>query len=174
MIRKATPQDISAIATLYDKAIDYEDMHVKYTSWQKGIYPTEHTAELAQNNGSLFVCEQNDRIVASVILDAHQPPEYRNIDWQVSATSQQVLVIHTLCVDPELAGSGIGSALIDFAKQLAKECNYLSIRLNTSVRNALAIHLYQKNGFEFIATQKMLLDGQIYCNEHLFMEYLIK
>jgi ribosomal protein S18 acetylase RimI-like enzyme len=174
MIRKATPQDVNAVAELYNKAIDYEDTHVKYTSWKKGVYPTIDTARLGLKNDSLYVCEQDGLIVASVILDTKQPHEYKKIKWQIDAAYNQALVIHTLCVDPELAGSGIGSAIVDFAKQLAKDCGCLSVRLNTTARNFLASRLYEKNGFETVAVQKILLNGQIHCSEHLFMEYLIK
>ena len=174
MIRKATPDDISAVAALYDKAIDYEDTHVKYTSWQKGIYPTADTARLGYKNDSLYVCEQDGRIVASVILDTHQPPEYKRIDWHVQVSFKQALVIHTLCVDPDLSGAGIGSAIVDFAKPLAKDSGCLAVRLNTTARNFLASRLYEKNGFEVVASQKILLTAQIHCGEHLFMEYVIQ
>ena len=174
MIRKATPQDVNAVAELYNKAIDYEDTHVKYTSWQKGVYPTADTARLGQKNSSLYVCEQDGRIVASVILDTRQPPEYKKIKWLIDAAYNQALVIHTLCVDPELSGSGIGSSIVDFAKQLAVERGCLSLRLNTTARNFLASRLYERNGFETVAAQKILLNGQIHCGEHLFMEYIIK
>ena len=174
MIRKATPDDISAVSELYNKAIDYEDSHIKYTSWQKGVYPTADTARLGLKNGSLYVFEQGDKIVAAVILDTKQPPEYKKIEWLVDAAYNRALVVHTLCVDPELAGSGIGSAIVDFAKQLACDIGCLSVRLNTTERNVLASRLYQKNGFEIIAKQPILLNGQIHCGEHLFMEYLIK
>ena len=174
MIRKATPDDISAVAELYNKAIDYEDLHIKYTSWQKGVYPTADTARLGHKNSSLYVYELDGHIVASVILDTHQPPEYKHIDWQITLSYKQALVIHTLCVDPELSGSGIGSAIVDFAKQLAGDLGCLSVRLNTTERNVLASRLYQKNGFEIIAKQPILLNGQIHCGVHLFMEYVIK
>ena len=174
MIRKATPDDISSVAALYDKAIDYEDTHVKYTSWQKGVYPTVDTARLGHKNSSLYVYELDGRIVASVILDTHQPPEYKHIDWQITLSYKQALVIHTLCVDPELSGSGIGSAIVDFAKQLAKENGCLALRLNTTARNLIASRLYERNGFKTVAAQKILLNGQIHCGDHLFMEYLIK
>ena len=173
MIRKATHDDIRAVAELYDKAIDYEDSHVKYTSWQKGVYPTADTARLGLKNGSLYVYEQNGKIVAAVILDTKQPPEYKKIEWNVDAAYNRALVVHTLCVDPELAGSGIGSAIVDFAKQLAQKAECLCVRLNTTERNVLACRLYQKNGFEIIARQTILLNGQIRCGEHLFMEFVI-
>ena len=173
MIRKATIDDVSAIATLYNEAIDYEDSHVKYTSWRKGIYPTADTARLGVKNGSLYVYENDGKLLASVILDNRQPPEYREISWGASAKREEVLVIHTLCVHPECAGLGIGSAILDFAKQIATETNCKAIRLNTTSRNTLATRFYEKHGFTTVSKQKMLLNGQIACNEHAFLEYVL-
>lgn len=174
MIRKATIEDISAIAALYNEAIDYEDSHVKYTSWQKGIYPTADTARLGVKNDSLYVLEGGGKLLAAVILDTRQPPEYRNIEWGVDAKRNEALVIHTLCVHPECVGIGIGSAIVEFAKELAKQKNCVAIRLNTTSRNTLAKHLYEKNGFNVVSKQKILLNGQIACNEHSFMEFIIQ
>ena len=173
MIRKATVEDISAIAALYNEAIDYEDSHIKYTSWKKGIYPTADTARFGIKNDSLYVFEDNGTLLASVILDNRQPPEYRNVEWGVCAKHNEVLVIHTLCVHPSCAGLGIGSAIIEFAKQLAQKTNCVAIRLNTTSRNTLASRFYEKNGFNVVSKQKMLLNGQIACNEHSFMEFLL-
>ena len=174
MIRKATIEDISAIAALYNEAIDYEDSHVKYTSWQKGIYPTADTARLGVKNDSLYVLEGGGKLLASVILDTHQPPEYRNVEWGVVAKLNKALVIHTLCVHPECAGLGIGSAIVEFAKEIAKQKRCVAIRLNTTSRNTNAIRLYEKCGFEVVTKQKILLNGQIACNEHSFMEYVVE
>jgi ribosomal protein S18 acetylase RimI-like enzyme len=174
MIRKATPDDISAVAELYDKAIDHEESHVKYTSWQKGIYPTADTARLGLKNDSLYVYEEDGKILGSVILVTRQPPEYKNVTWNIDAKYDEALVIHTLCVDPDFAGTGIGSAIVDFAKELATESGKLCVRLNTTQRNIQASRLYQKNGFVIVDTQEILLNGQIRCGNHLFMEYVIR
>ena len=173
MIRKATQADVDAVALLYDEAIDYEDTHVKYTSWQKGIYPTADTARLGLKKDSLYVFEENGNVLASVILDNRQPPEYKNIGWNVVANPQEILVIHTLCVSPKCMGSGIGSAIIDFAKAFAKESGCLALRLNTTATNSHALHLYEKNGFSVVASHKILLNGQIACAEHVFLEYTV-
>ena len=174
MIRKAIQTDIDAVATLYNEAIDYEDTHQKYTSWKKGIYPTADTARLGVKNGSLYVFEEDNKILASVILDNKQPPEYKKASWITRADSGQVMVIHTLCVSPEKARVGIGSAVLDFAKKLAKETDCITIRLNTTATNTHAKYFYEKNGFIVASSQKILLNGQIACDEHLFMEYEIK
>ena len=173
MIRKATKDDVNHVAELYNTVLDYEDSHEKYTSWKKGIYPTVDTAKLGVKKNSLYVYESEGKILAAVILDTLQPPEYKKIEWKVNAKYNQALVVHTLCVHPEHSGSGIGSAIVSFAKELAKEKNCLAIRLNTSKRNLQATHFYQKNGFYAVCAQKILLNGQILCDSHLFMEFKI-
>jgi hypothetical protein len=55
MIRKANKDDIETVAELYNIMIDYEDSHIKYTSWQKGIYPTAATARLGVKANTLYV-----------------------------------------------------------------------------------------------------------------------
>lgn len=173
IIRQATPEDVIHVAKLYDEAIDYEDARIKYTSWQKGVYPTADTAKLGVKNGSLYVLENDGAIIASVILDTKQPPEYKKVSWGVEAEYNGALVIHTLCVNPKFSGGGVGTALVDFAKSLAKEKGCLAVRLNTTTKNLHATHLYKKNGFKIAATKKILLNGQIHCNEHYFMEFIL-
>lgn len=173
MIRKATRDDIEKVAELYEKMLSYEESTTKYTSWQRGIYPTLDTARLGVKNGSLYVVEENREIIGSVILDTRQAPEYKKVDWGVRAGYNEALVIHTLCVHPDYSGSGVGSAIVDFAKQLAKQMDCRTIRLNTTDRNTPAAHLYEKNGFVVAGAQKILLNGQIPCETHLFMEFKI-
>ena len=173
MIRKAIKDDIESVAALYDKAISYEDAHIKYTSWQKDIYPTADTARAGIEQSSLFVIEENEKLLASVILNHKQPPEYRNASWSVAPPYDKILVIHTLCVDPESSGRGIGTSLVNFIKDYAKELRCVAIRLNTTAKNEPAKHLYEKNGFVIADRKKILLNGQIPCDEHLFMEYVI-
>ena len=173
MIRKATKADIKAISALYEKAIDFEDSHIKYTSWQKGIYPTADTAKAGIERDSLFVFEENGSLLASVVLNHKQPPEYRKAKWTLSPSYKEILVIHTLCVDPDYSGGGIGTTLVNFIKEYAKSSGCVTIRLNTTAKNEPAKHLYEKNGFRIADTKKILLNGQIPCDEHLFMEHII-
>ena len=174
MIRKANYNDVQKVAELYEKMLGYEETHVKYTSWQRGIYPTADTAKLGVKNSSLYVYEEGEKILGAVILDTLQPPEYKKIKWGIAAKYNEALVIHTLCVCPESAGGGIGSAFVDFAKRLAKEKNCVCIRLNTTQKNSPAAKLYLKNGFSSVAAEKILLNGQIKCDSHLFFEFIIK
>ncbi len=174
MIRKANENDILPVAALYERELDYEEKHQKYTSWQRGIYPTADTARAGVKKGTLYVLEEDGEIVASVILDSRQPPEYRNVDWDIDVKYDQVLVVHTLCVDPDHASSGAGTKMLDFTKELAREGGYRTIRLNTRSTNTPAMKFYEKNGFSVAASKEILLNGQIKCDSHLFLYYNIK
>ena len=83
--------------------------------------------------------------VASVVLNKNQAPEYAQMAWQYPAEPEQALVIHTLCIPPELSGRGLASQMIDYAKTYAKEQNCLVIRLDTWAQNEPAKSLYQNN-----------------------------
>ena len=173
MIRKATLEDINSIAKLYDRVIDYQAENGRYMSWIKNVYPTAQTASDALSLDTLYVYDANGKIAASVILNCIQPDEYKAIKWTTASDERDAIVIHTLCVDPEFMGMGIGSELLSFTKKLAKSLNCASIRLATNSKNTGAIHLYEKNGFTIIGYDKVLLDGKISCPRQCFMEYVL-
>ena len=173
MVRKATQNDIAAIAKLYDKVIDYQNANGGYMSWIKNVYPTKKTAQDALLLDTLYVFYENESIKGSVILDCIQPTEYESLLWKTKNIDADAVVIHTLCVDPDFMGLGIASEMLSYAKELAKSLGCASIRLATNSKNVIAISLYEKNGFSIIGYDKVLLDGKISCPKQCFMEYVI-
>ncbi len=174
MIRKADERDILPVAELYLQALDYEESHKKYTSWQRGIYPTVDTARAGVKHGTLYVMYDGDALVGAVVLDSKQPPEYKKVRWSCEARYDEVLVVHTLCVSPLSAGNGVGSRILDYAKELARERGCKTIRLNTTSKNKPAIAFYKKNGFSIADKMQILLNGQIRCPQHTFLNFVIK
>ena len=70
----------------------------------------------------------------------------------------RIVDIETLSVDKNYRGQKIGTQLIDFAKELAKEKGANRLRLTHSSKNIDAARLYQKIGFEpFDIIQEMKL-----------------
>lgn len=170
MIRIATKADIQAIADSYDEVIAYEkDNNVCYTNWKLGIYPTIAVPKARVSSNTMFVLEDNHEICASMTLDNNQDPGYKDINWQYEATPDKVLIIHTLCVRPSLSGKGYGRAMVEFAKQYAKEKGCSVIRLDTYVHNEPAKKLYEKNGFILTATRTIFLH-KLFNGEQVFME----
>lgn len=105
MIRPANPQDLPAIAAIYEAILAEEDARpVSFTNWQRGKYPTVDTARAALEAGTLFTAEENGEVYGCVNLNGEQLPEYANIPWQYAAQDNEVGVIHTLVIHPAWSG----------------------------------------------------------------------
>ena len=113
MIRRARAEDVDATARIYEALMDREEAGQGATNWKRGVYPTRETARRAQEAGWLYVREDGaGGVCASMILNHEQPSCYRDADWRVPAAPENVLVLHTLCVDPARAlYAGLGFRL---------------------------------------------------------------
>ncbi len=147
MIRHAIKNDIPYIVKIYDKILELEAQGKANTGWQKGVYPTEKTALKALAKGELFVFEEDGQILAAAKINQEQEPEYAKCKWMYDAPDSEVMVMHTLVVDPDAAGFGIGSKFVGFYEEFALKngCHYL--RMDTNVTNIAARALYKKLGF---------------------------
>lgn len=94
-IRKGTMQDIDELSELYDDVTDYLETHINYPGWKKGIYPTREDAKRGIQENTLFVAQENQRIIGTIIL-SHQPEEgYALADWHNTFDYKDILVIYT-------------------------------------------------------------------------------
>lgn len=161
MIRKAEEKDIQNIADTYTRLLTYEQEHGSNSGWKLNLYPTIEVPQQAVPTGNMYVLEENGEICASMILNSEQAEEYTEISWLYPASDEQVLVIHTLCIPPEKAGRGYGTAMLNFAKEYGREHGMTVIRMDTWLHNEPAKKLYLKNGFQIAGTGKILLHGVI-------------
>lgn len=173
MIRLAAVSDLEEIEAGYNEHFEYEKENIPYTVFKKGVYPTRSTAENAINHQALFVYEENGKVLGSIILDSEQPEEYKKINWLSTAGHEKVMVIHLLMVRPQASGKGIGSALINYAVEMAHNRSCESIRLNTGTQNIPAAAFYKKMGFDLAASSAMKVGGIIDHNEQLFFEKVL-
>lgn len=147
MIRKATPQDIPAVGKIYSRIHDREEQGLTTIGWIREIYPTEATAQASLEKDELFIMEEEGIIVAAAKINQEQDPAYALANWAFPAEDQEIMVLHTLVVDPEVSGKGYGTKFVAFYEQYALEqgCPYL--RMDTNERNKAARALYQKLGY---------------------------
>ena len=147
MIRKACKADIPAIAAIYDRLHDAEEAGKAEIGWVRGVYPTKRTAQAALERGDLFVMEEGGKVVGAAILNQTQVPEYYGAPWEFPARDEEVMVLHTLTIDPNTGGKGYGKAFVAFYEQYAREngCPYL--RMDTNARNKAARKLYAGLGY---------------------------
>ena len=146
--RPARPEDLPGVAAIYSAILDREERGEASIGWVRGIYPTADTAREALEAGELFVLEEAGRVTAAARINRRQVPEYRLAPWRDGdAPAERVMVLHTLVVDPALAGGGRGRAFVAFYESyaLAHGCPYL--RMDTNAKNAAARRLYASLGY---------------------------
>ena len=169
-VRKAVLEDIPRIAAIYDRILTEEEQGRAVIGWIRGIYPTEKTALDSLNAGTLFVLERDGAIAAAAKIDQNQVPEYAGTPWRYpDAPDDQVMVLHTLVVDPAFAGKGCGTEFVRFYERYALEegCPYL--RMDTNARNGAARRLYSRLGYREAGVVPCVFNGipdvQLVCLE---------
>ena len=119
-IRPATADDLPRIEQIYDAIHTAEETGTASVGWARGVYPTRATAQAALDDGALFVLTDGGALVAAGRIDRTQVPVYAQVPWQYAAPPEQVLVLHTLVVDPTIAGHGYGTQFVRFYEQYAR------------------------------------------------------
>lgn len=147
-IRKAVREDIPRVAAIYDRILTEEEAGRAAVGWIRGVYPTRETALDALEAGTLFVLERDGEVAAAAKIDRNQVPEYANAPWRYpDADLEQVMVLHTLVVDPAFAGRGCGSQFVAFYEEHARACGCLYLRMDTNAKNTAARSLYARLGY---------------------------
>ena len=146
-IRPATADDLPRIEQIYDAIHTAEETGAASVGWARGVYPTRATAQAALDDGALFVLEDDGVLVAAGRIDRTQVPVYAQVPWQYAAPPEQVLVLHTLVVDPAAAGHGYGTQFVRFYEQYAREHGCPELRIDTNAKNANARRLYAYLGY---------------------------
>lgn len=148
MIRKGNDRDIACIGKIYeDILMQQESGHIS-TGWIRGVYPTSETAREALEAGDLFVMEEEGHIVAAARINQEQLPAYQNAGWKdKNVPDAQVMVLHTLVVDPAFSGRGYGTQFVKFYESYAREKGCSCLRMDTNARNRAARSLYAGLGY---------------------------
>lgn len=147
MFRPATREDISSIDKIYLKIHNKEQNNELKVGWIKGVYPVRKTAVDALERNDLFVYEKNGEILASAIINQVQVDVYQNGKWIYDGNDSEVMVLHTLVVDPDKGGCGIGTKFVDFYEHYALESGCHILRMDTNEKNTAARNLYKKLGY---------------------------
>lgn len=108
------------------------------------IYDAIHTAEETGTAGR---------------IDRTQVPVYAQVPWQYAAPPEQVLVLHTLVVDPAVAGHGYGTQFVRFYARRARALGCTVLRIDTNAKNAAARRLYARLGFREAAIVPCTFNG---------------
>lgn len=173
IIRRATPSDLDAIESIYNKIFSKEEESGKVTTgWERGIYPRRETAEAALKRNDMFVIEDERSIVGSGVINKNQLDVYEKGKWKFAAKDSEVMVLHTLAIDPDKSGRGYGKRFVKFYEDYAREkgCKYL--RMDTNEINKAARSLYKSLAFDEIDCLSCIFNGLEGVNLILFEKKL--
>ena len=158
--RKANINDIDDIDRIYERTHDAEEAGLTTTGWVRGIYPVREVAEGSVGRDDMYVAEltvnvsgpdgeasAESRIVATGIINKTQVNVYLDCDWEYKAPDDKVCVLHTLAVDPDARGMGIGPAFVRFYETVAEDWDCEVLRIDTNARNKRARAMYAKLGY---------------------------
>ena len=129
-IRRAQEKDLAAVERIYDAIHTEEEAGRACIGWEREIYPTRRTAEDALVRDDLFV------------EDA-----YAEVKWLYPALDEQVMVLHTLVIDPDEKGKGYGREFVAFYEEYASRSGCTCLRMDTNARNEGARRLYRHLGY---------------------------
>lgn len=159
MIRQADKQDVAAIAAIYEAILDQEERGNTTVGWARGVYPTADTAADAVAKGTMFVLEEGGIIVAAAKIDQQQVDVYADCHWEREAPASEVLVLHTLVVDPKSARHGYGRQFVAFYETYAKDHGCRELRMDTNERNTTARALYRGLGYREVGIVPCVFNG---------------
>lgn len=146
MIRKGEKKDIGEVAQIYKNILSLEDKSTS-TGWLPNIYPTKETAENAFKRGDLFVFEEEGQIVASAVINTLQDQIYQEGDWSFEGEEDEIMVLHTLVVDPSVRGKGIAKKFVKYYEDYGKAMGARCLRMDTNKINVLARKMYKNLGY---------------------------
>ena len=139
--RLAVMQDLAQIQAVYKDII--EKMNREQIQIWDDIYPCELFDEDIRNN-RLYVLLDNDVVVSAFVLCDTNSGE-KSVEWQDNQC--KALYLDRLGVNVNYSRMGIGSLMLERAKEISKELGADYLRLFVVDINEPAIQLYIKNGF---------------------------
>lgn len=86
------------------------------------------------------------RIVRAIVVDLF----YTLVGIQMGKTRSNDYYIQIVAVDSDYRGRGLSYRLLSYAVKLAQEHNCSSLMLDVAADNPIAIHAYEKFGFEIV------------------------
>lgn len=158
-IRKADKTDVKQIAGIYEHILDEEAGGRLTTGWIRGVYPSDKTALSAVSRGDMYVYEEEGDIIASAVINHQQVDVYADGEFIYDAPDDEIMVIHTLTVDPKASGRGAGSAFVAFYENLARQESCTVLRLDTNEKNTGARALYNKLGYREAGIVSCVFNG---------------
>ncbi|MCM4164049.1 MULTISPECIES: GNAT family N-acetyltransferase [unclassified Arenibacter] len=111
-------------------------------------YPSEEAFRKDIGRKELYVLEENDQLIGTIVLSTLMDEEYFPISW--SMPNNNNMYIHRLAIHPQEQNKGYAKVLMDFAENHARKGRFVSVRLDTFSKNARNNKFYQARGYRAV------------------------
>ncbi len=160
---KAQESDRDAVMGLLNVAKD--NMKENGIDQWDELYPAVGDVSKDIREGTLTLVKQGGKLVAVYTLNRTQDTAYKFGDFK--DTSDNFVVLHRLCVNPEYQGMGIAAQALKHIDETAAKEGFSSIRLDVFTKNSRAVKLYENAGYNYAG------DAYFRKGRFLLMEKLI-
>lgn len=143
MIRKGKPSEIAKIITI-TKACAAKMISENIFQWNEH-YPNAAAFEKDLARDELYVMLENNEVVGCITISTEKDEEYDAIDWITPDGLNYY--IHRVAIHPDSQHQGRAKQLMDFAEDMARTNNVLSVRLDTFSKNRRNQKFYEARGY---------------------------
>lgn len=149
-IRKTTYRDLPEVMPIFAEA-RASIAELGINQWQDG-YPVQADIEADIARGESWCVVQDGRIVGTFALIFGGEPTYDVIEdgaWLTNSVSHEkkYAAIHRIAIKRAKRGSGISTAVVNFALDLTAMCHRESVRVDTHYGNVVMRRMLEKHGF---------------------------
>ncbi len=134
VIERATVDDVTEIAKLFDAYRSFYDQRHDLT------LATEFLTERINNSESVIFYAKD--VVGNYVGFTQLYPSF------CSVAAQRTWILYDLFVSEEVRGQGVGTNLLNRAKEFAEQTSAKEIVLETAKSNVTAQKLYESLGYE--------------------------
>jgi GNAT superfamily N-acetyltransferase len=148
IIRKANRADLDALDALFSEARS-TIATLGIDQWQNG-YPSPTVIGEDIDKGRAYVVEIDGNIAATFVLITDGEPTYDRIfdgTWRTGDTDDYV-AIHRVAISVARRGSGLSTAVLNYAADAAKSLGRASLRIDTHRGNVVMRRMLERHDFE--------------------------
>ena len=152
---RAAREDIPEITGIYRSLIGTPGC-----TWDE-YYPNGETAGNDIDNGWLYTLKEQEKIMAVATIG--DLGELGDLKWKPKNPCE----LARIGVCPEMHNRGVGTLMLQYCFETAKNQGYDGIRILVAKINSAALALYEKNGFERCGEANRF-DIDFYCYQKIF------
>jgi GNAT superfamily N-acetyltransferase len=149
-LRRATPDDVSALMSLMDSVLDWLVAHGRSEQW--GTVPFSRIPGFSErfagwvSQGVVTVAERDGKCVGLLAMAPAVPPRIPG-----GLVPEGSTFVHTVMSDRGPDGHGVGSALMAEAERRARDDKAPAVALDHWAGSAELARVYEKGGYVMVA-----------------------